>query len=419
MCAARGPGIRRLPRPMQSVHLPYQGEEHGMDIIRLAKYFYGISNIPVALYRQDELLTEFSVRSFKPNVANYFARPILTEELDKSMDMTVTADFVLCGFVRDKSSGDVLVLGPVLEFPCLRKKAYRILEDMREPYNRVEELMRFLEKIPTMPLTTFMKNVIFLNYVINEETPAAGYQDEKLVSLLGKEREAEERDTKIVHNSREWDRQLEACVEFGRTDELETFLSGIGREGRMGIAAKDSLRSFKNISIASIALVARAAARGGMDYEAALTLSDEYSQKIELTQRYDEVRTILMQAFFEYTSQVEKIRGLGASSKLAKKVAGYVREHVYEPVKVNEIADFLGNNSSYLCRSFKKDTGKTLSDYINEVKLEEAKRLLSSTKKSIVEISAMLGYSSQAYFTTLFKKRTGMTPAEFREKNGK
>lgn len=390
-----------------------------MDVVKVAKYFYGISNIPIALYRGEELVTEFSVRSFRPGVAKYFVRTILTEDSGESMDVTVTAAFMLCGFVKDRASGQVLVLGPVLEFPCLRKNAYRILRDMNEPYSRAEELMQFFEKIPTMPLTTFMKNVIFLNYIINEETPAAGYQDEKLVALFGKEKEARERDTKIVHNTKEWDRQLEAYVEFGKVGELETFLAGIGREGKMGIAAKDSLRSFKNISIASVALVARAAARGGMDYEAALTLSDEYSQKIELAQGYDEVKTILMNAFYDYTLQVAKIRGPNACSKLARKVAGYVQGHIFEPIKVDDIAEFTGNNSSYLCRTFKKDTGKTLSDYINGVKLEEAKRLLSSTQKPIAEIAAMFGYSSQAYFTTLFKKKNNMTPAEFREKGSR
>lgn len=111
-----------------------------------------------------------------------------------------------------------------------------------------------------------------------------------------------------------------------------------------------------------------------------------------------------------------RIRGLNTSSKLARRVAAYVQEHVYETLKVNDIADFTGNNVSYLCRTFKKDTGKTLNDYINEVKLEEAKKLLSSTEKSIVDIAVALGYSSQPYFTTLFKKRTGMTPVEYREK---
>lgn len=386
-----------------------------MDVVKVAKYFYGVSNIPVALYRGEEMVTEFSVRSFQPNVANYFARPILQDAAGQSMDVTITANFVLCGYVRDKLSGQRLVLGPVLEFPCLRKNAYRILDDMKEPHSRVEELMNFFEKIPTMPLTTFMKNVIFLNYIINEETPSENYVDQKLVTLLGKEQDADKRDKKIVHNTRAWDRQLEACVEFGRVEELEAFMNGIGREGKMGIAAKDSLRSFKNISIASVALVARAAARGGMDYEKALTLSDEYSLKIEPMQSYDEVQSVLLQAFVDYTSQVARIRGLNTSSKLARRVAAYVQEHVYETVKVNDIADFTGNNVSYLCRTFKKDTGKTLNDYINEVKLEEAKKLLSSTEKSIVDIAVALGYSSQPYFTTLFKKRTGMTPVEYRE----
>lgn len=390
-----------------------------MDIVKVARYFYGISNIPIALYQGEELITEFSVRNFRPNMARYFVRPIMTEDSGLNMDVTFTENFVLCGYVRDKVSGQTLVLGPVLEFPCLRKNAYRILEKMKEPHSRVEELMRYLEKIPTMPLTTFSKNIIFLNYIINEEVLTENYGDEKMLALLGQEQEAEKRDKKIVHNTRTWDRQLEACVEYGKVDELEAFMTSIAAEGKMGIAAKDSLRSFKNISISSIALVARAAARGGMDYEAALTLSDEYIQKIELLQSYNELQSVLVQSFFDYTSQVSKIRGLNSSSKIACSVAGYVQEHMYEPIQANDIADFMGNNLSYLCRVFKKDTGKTLSDYINEVKLEEAKRMLSSTQKSIVEIAVLLGYSSQAYFTTLFKKHINMTPAEFRESNSK
>lgn len=325
-----------------------------MDIVKVSKYFYGISNIPVALYRGEEMVTEFSIRTFQPNMANYFVRSILREAGGQSMDVTITANFVLCGYVKDRTSGQTLVLGPVLEFPCLRKNAYRILNDMKEPYSRVEELMKFFEKIPTMPLTTFVKNVMFLNYILNEETPEEECMDEKMIILLGREQEADKRDKKIVHNTRAWDRQLESCVEFGKLEELGAFMSGIGREGKMGIAAKDSLRSFKNISIAAVALVARAAARGGMDYETALTLSDEYSMKIELMQCYDDVQSLLMQVFFDYTSQVAKIRALRTSSKLARKVAGYVQEHVYETIRVNDIADFTGNNVSYLCRTLRK-----------------------------------------------------------------
>lgn len=390
-----------------------------MDVVRVAKYFYGISNIPVALYQGEELITEFSVRTFNPNVARYFAQPIMTEDSDMHMDVTITESFLMCGYVRDKISGQTLVLGPVMEFPCLRKNAYQILEKMKEANNRAEELMRYFEKIPTMPLTTFSKNIIFLNYILNEEVPTEKYGDEMMVTLLGQEQDVEKRDKKIVHNARSWDRQLEACVEYGKVDELEAFLTGTLREGQMGITAKDSLRSFKNVSISAIALVARAAARGGMDYEAALTLSDEYFQKVEILQSYDEVRTLLLKSFFDYTLQVAKVRGLNSSSKFARSVASYIQEHLHEPIKVTDIAEFMDNNLSYLCRVFKKDTGKTLSDYINEVKLEEAKRLLSSTQKSIVEIALSLGYSSQAYFATLFKKRINMTPAEYRANSSK
>lgn len=389
-----------------------------MDVIKLAKYFYGMTNIPIAVYQGEELKQEFCIREFHPNMAYSFARPILMDDMRMNMDVTISADFTVCGFVQDRKSGLLLVIGPVQEFPCMRKHAYRILDKLKQPHNRVEEVLRYFESIPAMPLTTFTKHVIFLNYVVNGEEPAADYMDDKLTALLGKEKDIREREQKILHNSRAWDRQLEACVEYGKTEELETLLSSMRMEGRMGIAANDSVRSIKNVCISAVAIVARAANRGGMDYEAALTLSDEYIQKLEQLQDYDAVTLLLVQAFFDYTQQVASIRGLNANSRLARRVAGYVQEHVYEQIRLDDLAQYIGNNVSYLSRMFKKDTGKTLNDYINEVKIEEAKRLLSATDRSIADIAMSLGYSTQPYFTTLFKKRTGMTPAEFRESAG-
>ena len=68
----------------------------------------------------------------------------------------------------------------------------------------------------------------------------------------------------------------------------------------------------------------------------------------------------------------------------------------------------------YLSTKFKKETGMTLSQYIQEQKIGKAKSLLKSTDRSILEIATYLGFSSQGYFQNVFKKLTGMTPKDYR-----
>ena len=66
-------------------------------------------------------------------------------------------------------------------------------------------------------------------------------------------------------------------------------------------------------------------------------------------------------------------------------------------------------------RIFKKETGKTLSDELNEIRIQHAKKLLASTALSINEISKMIGYENECYFSAVFKRYTDTTPSEFRK----
>ena len=80
-------------------------------------------------------------------------------------------------------------------------------------------------------------------------------------------------------------------------------------------------------------------------------------------------------------------------------------------------ADHLGLNRSYLSSQFKKETGINLNDFINLMKIDEATRLLVTTDRSVADIASLLAFSSQSYFQSVFKKHTGMTPLQYREKD--
>lgn len=386
-----------------------------MQLVKVLKYYFQTSHLPLAVYEGKALVEEYAVRRFCPNPARFYAESILDGDSVRTMDLTMSRDGMICGFVREAESGLTVIVGPVLEFPCTKKKAFAILRELGEPAIRAEELINYFAKIPRMSVVTFYKNLSFLNYVINGEEPKDDYMD-RVERLLGDETELESQHRPGVHSGAEVEARLLSCVEFGRMEELEYVVRNqLPQNNQMGRAAQDSIHSVRNVMIASVAVVARYAVKGGMDYEEAMELSDHYLQKLDVMDSYDEIVNLWGNAVFDYTARVCKIRSLNTRSKLVRKVAGYVQSHMYSPVTAEEIAEDAGYHISYLSRVFRRETGKNIRDYINEEKVEEAKRLLAYSDKPIVEISMLLGFSSQAYFTTVFKRITKMTPAKYRE----
>ena len=81
-----------------------------------------------------------------------------------------------------------------------------------------------------------------------------------------------------------------------------------------------------------------------------------------------------------------------------------------------EIADTVGLNYSYFSDLFHKQTGKTFKDWISEIRIEHAKRLLEETSESVLKILYDSGYNTPSQFFKVFKKKTGISPEEYRKK---
>lgn len=86
-------------------------------------------------------------------------------------------------------------------------------------------------------------------------------------------------------------------------------------------------------------------------------------------------------------------------------------------IGLESIAEELKLNKSYLSTLFKSETGQTITEYLNEIRVQSSKKLLLQTSASILDIAIQVGFSSQAYFGRTFKKLTGLTPSEFRKQN--
>ena len=104
-----------------------------------------------------------------------------------------------------------------------------------------------------------------------------------------------------------------------------------------------------------------------------------------------------------------------SDSRRVEKVRRYVSEHYREEIRLSQMADLAGMSSAAFSRFFKLHTGRNLSDYIIDMRLGYASRLLVDSSQSIAEIGYACGFNNLSNFNRIFKKRKGCSPSEFRE----
>ena len=92
----------------------------------------------------------------------------------------------------------------------------------------------------------------------------------------------------------------------------------------------------------------------------------------------------------------------------------YINDRITKDFTLKEIADIAGVNRNYYCRIFKKYTGKTVRNYINNRRVEIAKERLRSTNDTVIDIAIACGFNSITNFNKVFKRLAGMTPSEYR-----
>ncbi|MDF2667988.1 MAG: transcriptional regulator, AraC family [Paenibacillus sp.] len=99
------------------------------------------------------------------------------------------------------------------------------------------------------------------------------------------------------------------------------------------------------------------------------------------------------------------------------KVSAYIREHASEPLTLQSVADTLYMNANYFSKLFKDSTGKTFIEYVTEVRMDQACRLLRETDKTIIGIASLSGFGQKLNLIRAFKKTFGITPTEYRNQN--
>ncbi|KAB7530375.1 helix-turn-helix domain-containing protein [Flagellimonas olearia] len=118
-------------------------------------------------------------------------------------------------------------------------------------------------------------------------------------------------------------------------------------------------------------------------------------------------------AFMMFTGQKDH------SDEEVKRAQQYIEENYHEKIIVDDLARMVAVSRRSFERRFKQATDNTVIEYLQRVKIEAAKRSFESTRKNISEVMFDVGYSDSKAFRTVFKKITGLTPIEYRNKYNK
>ena len=143
------------------------------------------------------------------------------------------------------------------------------------------------------------------------------------------------------------------------------------------------------------------------------TLYYSVLQEINSALTYEELSLAIDKYFSHSIESSEKASG--PYSKFVQGAIDRIEKNYSGMVSLSIVAESLSITPPYLSRLFLQETGKNFIDYLIEYRITKAKELLSNSKLCINDISKQVGYPDPQYFCTIFRKKTGITPNQFRK----
>lgn len=238
-------------------------------------------------------------------------------------------------------------------------------------------------------------------------------KEEKLAENRSRNTLFERRENLQKHASYASERLQYEAIKNGQTDRILSVCKKIP-DGTPGVLSRNELRNSKNMFIAGITLYTRAAIEGGVPEETAYALSDGYIQTVEECTNTESIEKLKLKAAMRFAEEVQR-NGMMNYSNTIEKAVKYIHLHLHAPITLEETAIAAGISSSYLSRLFKKETGMSIVDYIQKERIQAACNMLAYSDYTAAQISEYLCFSTQSYFIKIFKKYTGITPANYRK----
>ena len=317
---------------------------------------------------------------------------------------------------------NIFVIGPYLSNAISNNEILRISERLGISPNLKNNIAEYYSSVPVIlendrifvAIDTFCERLFqeksFSIVEINNKhsltiTPnASTYGDDVNEILANMERmEARYR----------FENELLQAVMLGQLHKEKTLMSSFSDE-LFEKRSVDKMRNSKNYCIIMNTLLRKAAENGGVHPLYIDKMSSSFATKIELMTDTKQIPSIMREMFTSYCKLVQK-HSTKKYSPVVKKAILIIDSDISAELSLHTLAEKQGITSGYLATVFKKETGKTVSEYLRDKRVQYAMHLLGSTNLQIQTIATHCGIVDVQYFSKIFKKQTGKTPNEFRK----
>ena len=375
-----------------------------MDIEYLCNHIIKIIQCPVRIFDLDNKLQKtFGIYDNKEPLEKELQNRLLENPEINFPILNIDNDNIV--YARVICNDKKIIVGP-----CNISK---ILYNMKSPPREI-------------PFDIFCEEIILIHNLYNKkqtsyaEILVNNFINEEILFKINKDISGNFINKIDAHNP--YDRELRIMRSI-KSGDLNSLRQGLEEKfiGHYGIMAKDKLRSVKNVAICHICLSSRAAIEGGIPFEIAFSTCDKFVIKLEDMTKTEQIEALEKEAQFHFAKLVKNVKNNDDIAKniLIDQCKNIIIKNINKKIIIKDIAKELYTNSDYLSRVFHKTEGITIKDYIQREKVELSKNMLIYHKYSFGEIAVYLHFYSQSHYNKVFKKFTGMTPKQFKDKYGK
>lgn len=325
-------------------------------------------------------------------------------------------------FLIPQSTGrKVVVIGPFLQERLGETQILELCQKNRIEPRYQKTINDFCAILPVLSpyspiyvfLDSFCERMWGGRYTVADIVSEVTSEQPNLAGASGKELDKIFSETKAMERRYAFENEILDAVTMGSESKLNKLFAAFN-ESLFERRVADPVRNAKNYGIIMNTLLRKAAERGGVHPVHLDRISSAFALKIELFTSVEQGNELMTEMFRDYCRLVREKSS--AYSPLVKAAVIAIDSDLSAELSLRALATQLNVSKVYLSTVFKKETGKTVTEYINDKRISYAKHLLRTTSLQIQTVSLHCGIMDVHYFSKLFKQKTGMTPSAFRTK---
>lgn len=355
-----------------------------------------------------------------------------SESIERAEENTIykLTDELMCKYIFLLLPGSVralpLIIGPYMSFEMTHEQSMEEAERLGVPAWRVSGMEECYANIPVVKDETTLLTLV---HVFGEVLWGSGKaykiidinreMSSDLLHISSLDEDTNPEDTmlrmKMMEERYSYENELMQIVSQGLSHRAEIMLSNFSKLA-FDQRTADPIRNVKNYAIICNTLMRKAAESGGVHPIYLDSLSSDFAKRIENVTGVESAQALMNEMAHSYCRLVRKY-AIRQYSPMVQKTVTYIGSNLSGDLSLSVLASTQNINASYLSSLFRKETGKTVTEYVNEKRMEAAAQLLRTTRLQIQTVAQHCGMSDVNYFSKLFKKHHEMTPKQYRDRN--